>query len=133
MPCQHPVILFDGVCNLCNGFVQFVIGQDTALRFRFASLQSEAARQLLRDLPPLARGIDSVVLIEEGRYYQQSTAALRILRHLRGGWPLLYGFIVLPAFLRDWIYARIARNRYRWFGQRQACLLPTPELQGRFL
>jgi predicted DCC family thiol-disulfide oxidoreductase YuxK len=130
---QHAIILFDGVCNLCNGFVQFVIRQDTARRFRFASLQSDTARQLLRDLPSSGRGVDSVVLIENGRYYQQSTAALRILRHLRGAWPLLYGLIVLPAFLRDWIYAGIASNRYRWFGKRQTCMLPTPELQARFL
>jgi predicted DCC family thiol-disulfide oxidoreductase YuxK len=133
MPPQHAIILFDGVCNLCNGFVQFVIRQDTARRFRFASLQSETARELLRDLPPRGQGIESVVLIEDGRYYQQSTAALRILRQLRGAWPLLYGFIFLPAFFRDWIYAWIAKNRYRWFGRRQACMLPTPELQSRFL
>lgn len=133
MPQQHIIILFDGVCNLCNGFVQFVIRQDPAQRFRFASLQSETARELLRHLPPSGQGIESVVLIEDGCYYQQSTAALRILRQLRGPWPLLYGFMVLPAFLRDWIYAWIAKNRYRWFGQRQACMLPTPELQARFL
>jgi predicted DCC family thiol-disulfide oxidoreductase YuxK len=133
MPDQHAIILFDGVCNLCNGFVQFVIRQDAAHRFRFASLQSETARQLLADLPAAGQRVDSVVLIENGRYYHQSTAALRILRHLRGGWPLLYGFIVLPAFLRDGIYAWVARNRYRWFGQRQACMLPSPELQARFL
>jgi predicted DCC family thiol-disulfide oxidoreductase YuxK len=133
MFCQHPVILFDGVCNLCNGFVQFVIGADTGRRFYFASLQSETARELLKDLFPSAQALDSVVLIENGRYYRQSTAALRILRHLGGGWPLLYGFIVLPAFFRDWIYDWIAKNRYRWFGQRQACMLPTPALKARFL
>jgi predicted DCC family thiol-disulfide oxidoreductase YuxK len=133
MSCQHPVILFDGVCNLCNGFVQFVIRADTGRRFYFASLQSETARELLKDLFPSAQALDSVVLIENGRYYRQSTAALRILRHLGGGWPLLYGFIVLPAFFRDWIYDWIAKNRYRWFGQRQACMLPTPELKARFL
>lgn len=133
MPQQHAIILFDGVCNLCNGFVQFVIRQDSAQRFRFASLQSEIARELLRNQPPPGQGTESVVLIENGRYYQQSTAALRILRHLRGPWPLLYGFMVLPAFFRDGIYAWIAKNRYRWFGQRPACMLPTPELQARFL
>ena len=133
MPCQHPVILFDGVCNLCNGFVQFVIRQDTGKRFYFASLQSEIARELLKDQSPSAQAMDSVVLIENGRYYRQSPAALRILRQLGGGWPLLYGFIVLPAFLRDWIYDRIAKNRYRWFGQRQACMVPSPELKARFL
>jgi predicted DCC family thiol-disulfide oxidoreductase YuxK len=133
MSSQSAIILFDGVCNLCNGFVQFVIRHDAAHRFRFASLQSEAARQLLQDLPPTSRGIDSVVLIENGRYYQRSAAALRILRHLSGGWPLLYGFIFLPPFIRDWLYDRVALNRYRWFGKREACLLPTPDLQARFL
>jgi predicted DCC family thiol-disulfide oxidoreductase YuxK len=133
MPPQNAVILFDGVCNLCNGFVQFVIRQDTGKRFYFASLQSETARELLKGLPASGQSLDSVVLIENGRYYQQSTAALRILRHLGGGWPLLYGLIVLPAFFRDWIYAWIAKNRYRWFGQRQACMLPTQELKARFL
>jgi predicted DCC family thiol-disulfide oxidoreductase YuxK len=133
MPQPPAIILFDGVCNLCNGFVQFVIRHDPAGRFRFAALQSEAAEELLRDLPPRARGIDSVVLIENGRCYWQSAAALRILRQLRGGWPLLYGFMVIPAFLRDRAYAWLARNRYRWFGRRQACMLPTPDLQARFL
>jgi predicted DCC family thiol-disulfide oxidoreductase YuxK len=130
---QPAIILFDGVCNLCNGFVQFVIRHDDAQRFRFASLQSEAARPLLQGLPPTKQGIDSVVLIENGRYYQRSAAALRILRHLSGGWALLYGFIFLPPFIRDRLYDLVALNRYRWFGQREACLLPTPELQARFL
>jgi predicted DCC family thiol-disulfide oxidoreductase YuxK len=133
MPCQHPVILFDGVCNLCNGFVQFVIRRDTGKRFYFASLQSKKARELLKDQSTSEQALDSVVLIENGRHYRQSTAALRILRQLGGGWFLLYGFIVLPTFLRDWIYDRIAKNRYRWFGQRQACMVPSPELKARFL
>jgi predicted DCC family thiol-disulfide oxidoreductase YuxK len=133
MPQQHAVILFDGVCNLCNGFVQFVIRQDGGHRFRFASLQSEAARQLLKELPASGRQTESVILIENGRYYQQSAAALRILRHLGGAWALLYGFMILPPFLRDSLYAWVARNRYRWFGRRQSCMLPTPELQARFL
>jgi predicted DCC family thiol-disulfide oxidoreductase YuxK len=127
------VILFDGVCNLCNGFVQFVISRDQGQRFLFASLQSETARELLKDLPAGGQSLDSVVLLEDGRVYQQSAAALRILRHLGGAWPLLYGLIILPAFFRDGIYAWIAHNRYRWFGRRDACMLPTPELKARFL
>lgn len=130
---QPAIILFDGVCNLCNGFVTFVIQRDRGNRFRFASLQSDTARDLLKHQPGTDQGPDSVVLIENGRYYQQSTAALRILRHLGGGWPLLYGLILVPAFLRDKIYAWVARNRYRWFGQRDACMLPSPELKARFL
>jgi predicted DCC family thiol-disulfide oxidoreductase YuxK len=133
MPQQSAIILFDGVCNLCNGFVQFVIRKDNTNRFRFAALQSETGLALLRSLPQAGRDIDSVVLIEKGRYYQQSDAALRILRHLRGGWPLLYGLVILPPFFRDRIYAWIAKNRYRWFGHREACMLPTPELKAKFL
>ncbi|MGV3639359.1 MAG: thiol-disulfide oxidoreductase DCC family protein [Adhaeribacter sp.] len=133
MASQSGIILFDGVCNLCNGFVQFVIRHDRGQRFRFASLQSDTARELLQNQPGAAQDLDSVVLIEDGRYYRQSTAALRILRRLGGGWPLLYGLIVVPPLVRDRVYAWIAGNRYRWFGQREACMLPTPELKSRFL
>lgn len=133
MASQPAIILFDGVCNLCNGFVQFVIRQDRAHRFRFASLQSDTAREMLQHQPGAGQALDSVVLIENGRYYRQSTAALRILRRLDGAWPLFYGLIVVPAFVRDRVYAWIAKNRYRWFGQRDSCLLPTPELKARFL
>jgi predicted DCC family thiol-disulfide oxidoreductase YuxK len=133
MASQSAIILFDGVCNLCNGFVQFVIRQDRDSRFRFASLQSDTARELLQDQAGAGQSLDSVVLIENGRHYKQSTAALRILRHLSGAWPLLYGLIVVPAFVRDRVYAWVAANRYRWFGQRDSCMLPTPELKARFL
>ena len=133
MSSQPAIILFDGVCNLCNGFVTFVIRRDPANRFRFASLQSDIARELLKHQPGAGQGLDSVVLIENGRYYQQSTAALRILRRLGAGWPLLYSLILVPAFLRDKIYAWIAKNRYRWFGQRASCMLPSPELKAKFL
>jgi len=127
------IILFDGVCNLCNGFVQFVIKNDPAQRFRFAALQSDLAQSLLQGMPVPHRNIDSVVLIQNGRFYQQSTAALRVLRHLKGPWPLLYVAIILPKFLRDWLYALVAKNRYRWFGHRDSCMMPTPELKARFL
>ena len=127
------IILFDGVCNLCNGFVQFVIRHDPAGQFKFTSLQSEKGQELLKDLPAAFRKIDSVVFLENGRYYQKSAAALRIIRRLSGGWPFLYVFIILPAFLRDWLYSFVAKNRYRWFGQQESCMLPTPELKSRFL
>lgn len=127
------IILFDGVCNLCNNFVQLVIKHDQRGRFKFASLQSNTAQELLKSMPAAKRNLDTVVLVENGQYYQQSTAALRILRYLDGGWPLLYGLIILPPFIRDWGYALVAKNRYRWFGQRESCMLPTPELKSRFL
>lgn len=127
------IILFDGVCNLCNGFVQFVINHDPAGQFRFAALQSETGRRLLQDMPLGQQNLDSVVLVQNNRFYQQSTAALHILRQLQGWWPLLYGAIVLPRFFRDPVYNLLARNRYRWFGRRESCMLPTPELKSRFL
>jgi predicted DCC family thiol-disulfide oxidoreductase YuxK len=130
---ESAVILFDGVCNLCNGFVQFVIAHDPNGRFKFAALQSETGQQLLQGLPPADRNLDSVILIQNGRFYKRSAAALRILRGLTGVWPLLYATIVLPAFFRDWVYNLVAKNRYRWLGQTESCLLPTPELQSRFV
>ena len=128
------VILFDGVCNLCNGFVQFVINRDPTGRFHFTSLQSEAGRKLLATygLPPVIEP-ETVILIENGQVYTHSTAALRILRQLSGLWPWLYAAIVVPRPARDWVYRFVARHRYQWFGHRDACMLPTPALRQRFL
>lgn len=130
-----PVVLFDGVCNLCNGAVQFIVDRDPEGTFRFASLQSERAAALLREQgrEPPAGDPESLVLIEGGRLYERSTAALRIARRLRGAWPLLYTFVVVPRFVRDAVYRLIARNRYRWFGKSAECRVPTPELRARFL
>jgi predicted DCC family thiol-disulfide oxidoreductase YuxK len=125
------VILFDGICNLCNGFVQFVIARDPAGHFRFGALQSEAAQRLIGAAAPSAP--DSVVLVEDGRLWTQSSAALRIVRHLRFPWPLAYLLIGVPRPVRDWVYAAIARNRYRWFGKREVCMVPTPALRARFI
>jgi len=133
MKSESAVILFDGVCNLCNGFVQFVISHDPGGRFKFAALQSETGQQLLQNFPPGVRNLDTVILIENNKLYHRSTAALRIIRHLSGAWPLLYLAIVLPVFFRDWGYNFVARNRYRWLGQRESCLMPTPALKARFL
>jgi predicted DCC family thiol-disulfide oxidoreductase YuxK len=127
------VILFDGVCNLCNGFVQFVIARDPAGRFRFGPLQSAAAQRLIATSQIGEHGPDSVVLVEDGRVWTRSTAALRVVRHLHRPWPIAYGFIVVPRPLRDWVYDTVARNRYRWFGRRDVCMVPTPDLRKRFL
>ncbi|WP_066834038.1 thiol-disulfide oxidoreductase DCC family protein [Rufibacter ruber] len=126
-------VLFDGVCNLCNGFVQFVINHDPEGKFTFASLQSETGLQTLRAHGFPTQQFSTVLLLENGELYSRSTAALRILRGLRGGWSWLYGFILVPRFLRDPLYDWVSRNRYRWFGQQESCMLPTPELQARFL
>ncbi len=135
MPVSVPgLILFDGVCNLCNGFVQFVIRHDPAGRFRFAALQSEAGRQVLAAhghvgaTPP-----ETVLLLKNGRLYSHSTAVLHIERGLGWPWRALAIGLLLPASLRDAAYRFVARNRYRWFGRQESCWLPTPELQARFL
>jgi predicted DCC family thiol-disulfide oxidoreductase YuxK len=126
-------ILFDGVCNLCNGFVQFVIRRDPSGRFRFAALQSPEAAALLRDVGVTAPLPDSVVLVEDGRVYVRSTAALRVARGLTFPWPLAYACIVVPRFIRDRVYDFVAARRYRWFGRRAACMVPTPDLARRFV
>ncbi|AKQ46908.1 hypothetical protein TH63_16745 [Rufibacter radiotolerans] len=126
-------ILFDGVCNLCNGFVQFVITHDPKGHFKFASLQSEVGQEVLKAYGLPTTHFQSVLLLENGQLYSRSTAALRVVRHLSGAWSLLYGFTLVPRFLRDPAYDFVSRNRYRWFGQRESCMLPTPDLKARFL
>lgn len=127
------LLLFDGVCNLCNAFVNLVLDADSEGYFRLGSLQSEAARPYLRAYGVEPEALDSVVLIEKGQLYTRSTAALRVVRRLDAPWPLLYAFIVVPRPVRDWLYDRIAANRYQWFGIRDACRAPTPDLADRFL
>ena len=126
--------MFDGVCNLCNGFVQFVIERDPPGRFQFAALQSDAARRIpgcsWRTRTRLA---DTVILVEEGRVYTGSTAALRIARGLRFPWPVAGVLLAIPRPLRDGIYAGVARRRYRWFGQREQCMVPTAAARSRFI
>ena len=128
-----PVVLFDGVCNLCNGSVQFLLKRDREGRFRFASLQSDVGRSLMAEHGLAVDRLSSVLLIEDGRVWQESSAALRIARHLPGAWKLLRVFAAVPRPLRDAVYRWIARNRYRWFGKTETCWLPTPELRERFL
>ena len=127
----HALVLFDGVCNLCNAGVNFIIDRDPAGYFKFAALQEEAAAPF-RTRYALDT-LDSMALVEDGRLYRESEAALRIARHLPGLWRFLYAFIILPRPVRDALYRFVARNRYRWFGRRETCRLPTPDLQARFL
>ena len=132
------LILFDGVCNLCNGFVQFVIEHDPASQFQFAALQSPVAQARLREhgtpTPPPGTDPDSVLLLEDGRLYSHSTAILRIAWRLGGIWAVLAapGWL-LPAVVRNAAYRFVARHRYRWFGRQESCWLPTPTLKARFL
>jgi len=127
------LILFDGVCNLCSASVQFVIARDPKQLFTFASLQSETGQEVLKKAGLPVAGFNSFVLEEEGQLYLRSTAALRVARHLSGGWKLLYVFILVPEAVRNWVYDFIAVRRYRWFGRQQSCWVPTPELKQRFL
>lgn len=129
----HPVILFDGICNLCNSSVQFVLKRDKKQKFRYASLQSEFGKKIIEQFSLKEKNIDSIVLIEQNRAWVKSSAVLRISKQLGGGYPLFYVFIIIPKFLRDAVYDFIARNRYRWFGKRESCILPSPETKTLFL
>jgi predicted DCC family thiol-disulfide oxidoreductase YuxK len=133
MDTSHPIVLFDGVCNLCSGAVQFIIRRDPEGRFRFASLQSPLGEELLARFGIDPRLIDSVILVEGDRWSKESDAALRVARGMSGAWRMLWALRVIPRPLRDGLYRLIARNRYRWFGKQETCWLPTPELRGRFL
>ncbi|AEE20484.1 thiol-disulfide oxidoreductase DCC family protein [Dokdonia sp. 4H-3-7-5] len=127
------IILFDGVCNLCNGAITFIIQRDKNDVFRYAPLQSEVGKNLAAKHHIDLNKIDSIILVTEDKAYSKSTAALRIAKHLYGGWPLLAVFLILPRFLRNAVYDFIARNRYKWFGKKDACMIPTPELKSKFL
>lgn len=127
------IILFDGVCNLCNGSVVFMIKRDKKDVLRYAALQTEVGQKLVDQYNIDTKKIDSIILIENNTYFYKSTAALKIARHLNGAYPLLTVFLILPAFMRDWVYDIIARNRYKWFGKKESCMIPTPELKSKFL
>jgi predicted DCC family thiol-disulfide oxidoreductase YuxK len=127
------VILFDGVCNLCNRTVQFILKRDKQSRFKFASLQGEFGQRTLARFGLPESSLNSFILLEGEKIYTQSTGALRVLLHLGGVWKILYAFIIIPRFIRDAVYNLIARNRYKWFGKRALCYLPTLNVQDRFL
>ncbi len=130
---NHPIVLFDGVCNLCNGFVQFIIERDKQAKFRFASLQSESAQQLLKHQTNYLKSLETVVLIDKGVVYTHSDVPLQMAQLLGGWWNFLLIGKVIPKKMRDQIYKFIAKNRYHWFGKQSACWIPTPELKARFL
>ena len=130
---QKNIILFDGVCNLCAGSVQFILRHDRRKVLLFASLQSEEGREITRHFHISGETSDTFFLVENGVLYRRSTGALRVLKQLGYAWKLLYGLIIVPGFVRDAVYDWIARNRYAWFGKRHECWIPTPELRARFL
>ncbi|HET9136637.1 MAG TPA: thiol-disulfide oxidoreductase DCC family protein [Candidatus Kapabacteria bacterium] len=127
------VVIFDGICNFCNSSVNFVIDHDPDQRYKFAASQSESGQKLLTEYNIAALASDTFILIEEGNAFTRSTAALRIAKHLRGPWKLCYGFIVIPRPIRDVVYQFISRNRYKWFGRKETCRIPTAEERARFL
>ncbi len=130
---NSPILLFDGVCNLCNASVQWIITHDVRDTFRFAALQSETGQALLKRFGLDQVHFDSVVLVAGDRIFTHSDAPLEIARRLGGFWKLAYALKIIPRFLRDAVYNWIARNRYRWFGRQEACMLPRPEWKARFL
>lgn len=132
-PGTGPVVLFDGVCNLCNGTVQFLIRQDHQKKLRFASLQGEFGQRILQDAGLQKTDHGSFLFLDNGNIYTHSTGALRVLSHLGGGWKILSGLRVVPRFIRDGVYHFIARNRYRWFGKRESCMVPGEGVRERFL
>ncbi|SFS31434.1 thiol-disulfide oxidoreductase DCC family protein [Lutibacter maritimus] len=127
------IIFFDGVCNLCNSSVNFIIKHDKKKQFLFASLQSDAAKEILLQYNSKKINLDSIVLLDNGKLYEKSTAALRISKHLNNGLFLLYIFIIIPTFIRDYLYNYIAKNRYKWYGKKDSCMIPTIDLKSRFL
>lgn len=127
------ILLFDGVCNLCNNIVQFTIKRDPEEKFRFAALQSESGQALLKKFDLPTDDFNSFVFIKGNKYFLKSSAGLHVLKELGGIWKLFYVFIILPGPLRDYIYNIIARTRYKLFGKRDTCMIPTPNLKQRFL
>jgi predicted DCC family thiol-disulfide oxidoreductase YuxK len=138
-PVSEPVlenghlVLFDGMCHLCSASVRFIVRRDRAGRFRFAPLQSDLGRTLCREAGLDADALHALVLLTDGRVLRGADAALEIARHLAGPWRLLRVFKLLPRRLRQWLYDFVARRRYAWFGRRDACMVPSPELRDRFV
>lgn len=133
MNSSEPLVLFDGVCNFCNYWVNFAIKRDKHKQLKFTPLQGNTAKQLLPKYHLEPASLSSVVFIDAGKAYTQSSAAIRICKYLHGGWKLFYALMVIPKFIRDFLYNVIARNRYKWFGEKQSCMIPSADLKERFL
>ncbi|HTF02691.1 MAG TPA: DCC1-like thiol-disulfide oxidoreductase family protein [Bacteroidia bacterium] len=127
------LVLFDGVCQFCNSSVNFMIRKDNTDYFRFLPLQSELGQKIIKQFNLDPENLQTVILLENKRIYTRSTAALRIAKKLKGGWKLFYGFVIIPAFIRDAVYNVVARNRYKWWGKRDSCMVPTPDVKKKFL
>ncbi|OHD72390.1 MAG: thiol-disulfide oxidoreductase [Spirochaetes bacterium RBG_16_49_21] len=127
------IILFDGVCNLCEASVNFIIKRDKKKKFRFVPLQSDAGAKLLEDAGIRTDRLDTLILLKHGIPYTKSRGALEITRELDGLWRLLYAFIIVPRPIRDAAYSLIAKNRYKWFGKKDACMVPDDTVRNRFI
>lgn len=130
---KFDIVMFDGVCNLCNDAVDFIIVRDKNDTFKFGALQEEMSKEILKDFNVKEDYLDSIILVRGDQVFYKSKAALEIARNLSGLWPLFYGLIIIPAFIRDPIYDWIARNRYKWFGKRETCRFPSEEERAKFL
>lgn len=127
------ILLFDGYCNLCHSSVQFVMSHEKKQELYFTSLQSQVGIEILTHYKIDVSKTDSLVLIENNKAYVKSTAALRLAKYLKGVFPLAFGFIIIPPFIRNWVYDYIAKNRYKWYGKQDSCLMPDENLVKRFL
>lgn len=130
---RGPIVLFDGICNLCVWSVRFILARDPREAFRFASLQGETGRDIARHHGADPSTLDTIMLLEDGRLYTRSTAALRIARRLRFPWWPAGVLLAIPPQVRDLLYGFIAARRYRWFGKKDQCMIPSPEVRQRFL
>lgn len=130
---KNPVVLFDGFCNLCSKSVQFIIKNDKKNRFRFASLQGQYGQKVLKEFNLPEKQLNSFILLEDGKIYTMSSGILKVAKKLPGVWSVFYVFIITPPFIRNAIYHFVANNRYKWFGKRNECWLPSPELSSRFI
>lgn len=129
----NEIVLFDGVCNFCDSSVRFILKKERKPILKFASLQSETGQKLVKNYELDKKGIDSIVYISNGKARIKSTAALYLAKRLKGGYPLLFGFMIVPVFIRNWVYDWIARNRYKWFGKKDSCMIPSKEIRERFV
>lgn len=130
---DQPILLFDGVCNLCNGLVQFAIRRDPKAKLKFAALQSASGQELLKKFGLPIKDFDSFVFISGDKYFLKSSAILHVMKELGGGWKLFYAFIIIPKPLREFIYNMVARTRYKILGKRETCMIPTENISQRFL
>jgi len=129
---NNTIILFDGICNFCNSSVNFIIDRDKKNHFKFSPLQSEFANEFFTK-NKIENNFDSIVLIENGKLYKKSTAALKIAKHLNGFWKIAYIFIIIPPFIRNFFYDIIAKYRYKWFGRKDACMIPEENVRNKFI